>query len=73
MNISEKVCEIISEVIGQDVDCNNNLELDLDVDSTEMVEIVIKLSKSFKVKLPTDLKADQTVLEISNVIEELVA
>lgn len=68
MSIYERVSQILHDILGVQVKKEHNLRSDLGVDSTEMVEITVKLEKEFG-QIILDIKTAQTVGEIVGLIE----
>lgn len=55
MSVEELVKDVLLNDIGMDdveVSLNSRLKEDLEVDSTELVEVIAALEKRFKIKIP---------------------
>jgi long-chain acyl-CoA synthetase len=71
--ISGSVARALSHIIGQDRTFNldDNLELDLGLDSLSRIELVAALEKIFSLSLPEDFMADiQTVRDLIGKVRE---
>ncbi len=55
MSVEEIVKDVLINDIGMDdveISLNSRLKEDLEVDSTELVEVIAALEKKFKIKIP---------------------
>ena len=55
MSVEEIVKDVLINDIGKDdveISLNSRLKEDLEVDSTELVEVIAALEKKFKIKIP---------------------
>ena len=73
MEVKEEVIELIASTleVGKDeIKEDKTLYDSIGVDSTEMVEVVVALSKQFGVKIETnEVTKDSTPLDIARIIE----
>lgn len=76
MNIEEKVIEIFEELSGlDDIDLNDNIQKDINLDSLELVTMILQVEDVFEIQLdesdmnPFDLT---TVGDVVNLVKKYV-
>lgn len=74
MNAEDKLKEVFSKVLGVDkreISLDSSLRNDLDVDSTEMVDLIVLAEKEFNVRIPEEIKdCFKSVRDIYNFITD---
>ena len=69
MSIEELVKDVLINDIGMDdvdISLNSRLKEDLEVDSTELVEVIAALEKKFKIKIP------EVVIGLKSSVKDIV-
>ncbi len=76
MNTEEKVIEIFEELSGlDDIDLNDNIQVDINLDSLELVTMILQVEDIFEIQLdesdmnPFDLT---TVGDVVNLVKKYI-
>jgi acyl carrier protein len=79
-SLPEQLSSRVEEIIRQHVESAKPLELatslqnDLNIDSLELVELSVKMEKTFAIKIPfADLRPCDTVEEVIQLVERIMS
>jgi len=84
-NITERVCAVVKDQLGGDVNCHTKLIADLDADSLDLIELELLIEDEFEIDIDGELfdgkiwtpsinlrSPDKSVADIVDLVEDVL-